>query len=96
MSLVNLRGMALGEDVLAVAPVVWVADLVVPVVTDFNVSIWCGELMGGTSTGGDNGLLTETGCLTDCKLAGSGSPVPVAVELVPCWGERLASLLWAE
>jgi hypothetical protein len=49
MSLVNLRGVALGADVLALAPVVWVAGLVVPVavVTDFKVSMWCGKVIGG-------------------------------------------------
>ena len=49
MSLVNLRGVAFGEEVLAVAPVAWVTGLVVPVtvVTDFKVSIWCGEVIGG-------------------------------------------------
>jgi hypothetical protein len=49
MSLVNLRGVALGVDVQAVAPVVWVACLVVPVavVTDFKVRVWCDEVIGG-------------------------------------------------
>ena len=49
MSLVNLRGVAFGVEVLAVAPTVWVIGLVVPVavVTDFKVSIWCGEVIGG-------------------------------------------------
>ena len=47
MSLVNLRGVAVGEEVLAVAPVAWVTGGVVPVtvVTDFKVSIWCGEVI---------------------------------------------------
>ena len=49
MSLVNLRGVAFGEEVMAVAPMVLVIGLVVPVavVTDFKVSIWCGEVIGG-------------------------------------------------
>ena len=46
MSLVNLRGVAFGEEVLAVAPMVCVFGLVA-VVTDFKVSIWCGEVIGG-------------------------------------------------
>jgi hypothetical protein len=38
MSLVNLRGVAFGEEVLAVAPVAWVTGQVVPVavLTDFK------------------------------------------------------------
>ena len=81
MSLVNLRGVAFGEEVLAVAPIVWVIGLVVPVavVTDFKVSIWCGEVVGGggylgTNTGCNNGLLADTvaGCLTDGLMTGGG------------------------
>jgi hypothetical protein len=79
MSLVNLRGVPLGEDVLGGAPVVWVTGLVVPValVTDFKVSMWCGEVIGGggklgTNTGGNNGILTDTSCLTDGMMAGGG------------------------